>query len=507
MSSSFQQSNKRIVKNTAFMYLKLIVTILVGLYTSRVVLQVLGTSDFGLFNVVGGILAMFTVFSDSLGVATTRFLNVEMGKENGNLRTSFNINLILHFFIAISIVVLAEIIGLYYINNYLNVSPGKEEDAHFIFHVAVLTAFVGIVGTPYKGLFNAKEKFNLIAILEIINVIIRLILVITLKFSDGNNLKLYSIFIGFTTIDIFIFYIFYSHKKWEETVRWKFVREWQSYKSVLLFNNWNLLSTTSMMARSSGCDLLINYFFGTITNGAYAISKAINQYLISFAVNFEAASTPQIIQAYSSGANDRCTYLVNKLGRFNLLLFELMFFPLFVDMDFILRIWLGDVPEGTVLFCRLNLILAFVSLTGGGIVQYINASGKLKWFSTIFSILFLICIPLGYVLFQLGFASQTILILFIIADLLFRVIQLFLLRFLLNFDSYSYVKKAYSRPMIVLAFMTLVMYCLSQIFLEGILFSVIKILATLVLTLVVIFSVGLEKSERQAFLTYVKNKL
>lgn len=488
------------------MYVKLFTTVIIGLFTARIVLQVLGASDYGLFNVVGGILAMFTIFSNSLGVATTRFLNVEMGKIDGNLNKAFNINLALHIGIAILIFIIAEILGVIYINNYLNVAAGKEDDAMFIFQVSIITACIGIINTPYNGLFNAKEKFSFLACLEIANTVIRLLLVILLQYYHGNCLRLYGIFMSVTTIDSFIIYRIIARKQWNNIIKWNFDSNWRDYKDVLVFNNWNLLSTTSMIARTSGSDILINLFFGTITNGAYAVSKTVNNYLVTFASNFDAASTPQIIQSYTAGDEGRCKFLINKLGRINLLLFLLAFFPLYVRLDFILHLWLDEVPDNTLIFCQLNLILAYVSLTGGGIVQLINASGKLKWFSIEFSIFFLTCIPVGFLLFKLGAPAYVILLLFILADGLQRIIQLILAKTILHYDSLQYVKDAYTRPLLITVFMSGFMYAVGYLNITGIIQNLFIIAVTFILTLFMVYYVGLSTDERQVCITTIKQR-
>lgn len=206
-----------------------------------------------------------------------------------------------------------------------------------------------------------------------------------------------------TTANNFIIYHWFARKWWPEIMKLRVVKGWDNYKPVLSFGSWNLLTTISLMARNTGSDLIINLFFGTVTNGAFAISKTISAQVISFSSNFDGASAPQIIQSYNSGDMSRCNYLVNKMGRFSLLLFELVLFPLWIELDFILHLWLKVVPEGVLFLCKLNLILAAVALTCGGIIPLINGSGKIKWFNIEISLFYLICIPIGYYLFTSGF--------------------------------------------------------------------------------------------------------
>lgn len=500
-------SNKRIAKNTVFMYIRLFTTMLIGLYTSRVVLSVLGVSDYGLYSIVGGILAMFTFISGSLSAATSRFFNVEMGKPNGNLNRSFNINLILHICLAIIVLVLAETIGLWYVYNKLNIEAEKQGDAVFVYQISIITSCLGIVNSPYASLFGAYERFGFLAALDIVNTVIRLFLVIFMQFYDGNSLRFYSMIMCLTTLNTFVVYHWISAKDWPEIIRLKFVKGWNNYKEVLAFSNWNLLSTVALMIRSTGCDLIINSFFGTAVNGAFAISKTVNNYITTFSTNFDSASAPQIIQSYSAGKYERCNYLVHKLGRFCLLLFEIIFFPLYIELDFVLHLWLGDVPDGVLIFCRLNLILAAVALTCGGIVQVINASGKIKWFKINGSTFFILCVPVGYMLFKNGAPAYSMLILFIIADIFQRIIQLILMKTILGFDSWSYVKAAYFRPFLIALIMGLALWGYSYISIDSAAIKVLAILLCLLTTAIMIYIIGLTKGEKHKVIEFAKNKI
>lgn len=489
------------------MYARLFTTMFIGLYTSRVVLLVLGVSDYGLFSVVGGVLAMFTFISGSLGAATTRFLNVEMGKPDGDVNRSFNINLTLHIVLAAIIFILAETVGLWYVYTRLNVEPDKLGDAIFVYQISIVTACLGIINGPYSCLFSAFERFKFLAKFDIINNFIRLGLVILMQYYSGNTLRFYSVIMCLTTVNTFVIYHWIAARDWPEIIKLKFVRGWQNYKDILGFTNWNIFATMALMARSTGCDLVINSFFGTAVNGAFSVSKTINNYITTFSTNFDSASGPQIIQSYSSGDMQRCNYLVNKLGRFCILLFEFVFFPLYVELDFILHLWLKEVPDGVLIFCQLNLILAAVALTCGGLVQVVNASGKIKWFKLSAGILFILCVPFGILIYKIGAPSYSMLILFIIADIISRIIQLILLKKIIGFDSWRYVREAYTKPFIIAVIMSIYLVFVWQ-------FDVVSpwaklgiVFLTFGFTSLLIYKIGLTKGEQTKILNFAKNKL
>lgn len=494
-----RSANRRIAKNTAFMYVRLLTTMVIGLYVSRLALEILGVSDYGLFAVVGGVLAMFTFISNSLASATSRFFNTEMGKKDGDVNASFNINLLLHVCLAIIIFALAETIGLWYVYNRLNVEPGKLADAVFVYHISIITACLGIVNGPYQSLFAAHERFKFMAVMDIVNSLVRLGCILMLSLYHGDyTLRVYSIIFSLTTANTFVVYHWVAYRNWAHIIKYRFVGGWQRYREVLSFGGWNVLATMAYMVRSSGSDLLLNSFFGTAMNGAFAISRTVNQSIMSFTGSFDSASAPQIIQSYAAGDNARCTYLCNKIGRINILMFELLCIPLLIELDFVLRLWLGKVPDGAYMLTYLNIIVGGMSLTCGGIFNLINATGRIKWFKVNTSAFFIACIPIGYILFDNGYPAYSILVLFLVADVLQRGVQLYLMHRLLGFDSWRYAREAYGRPMVIGIIAAAGFYLHSFLIVESALESIATIGATAVLTILLIYGIGLTGDERAA---------
>lgn len=500
-------NNKRIFKNTIYIYIRLFVTLLIGLYSSRIVLQILGVSDFGIFNIVGGILTAFTFLTSSLSAATNRFFNTEMGKKDGDTCKIFNINQALHISFAFLVFILAETIGLYYIYHYLNIPNGKFTDALFVYHVSIITICLGIINEPYSSLFSAYEQFGFLSAFDVTNSFFRFVCIIALQYIPGNSLRLYAIIMGFTTINMFVIFHWLAHKKWPNTIRFKIILERDKYLEILSFSGWNLLSTVSFMARGTGSDLLFNYFFGTAVNGAYAISRSVNNYISTFSANLDTASAPQIIQSYEAKDYNRCYTLANQLGRFCLLLFELIFFPLYIELDFILHLWLGDVPNGVLKFCQYNLILAAVALTCSGFSQIINASGKIKWFKIIISAFFLVCIPIGYILFKAGYSPYSLLVLFTIADVIQRMVQMVLLKKILHFDALKYMREAWLRPFLIAVIMSLTLYVYSFLQISNNWTKVYSIIGCFILTSFLVYTLGLNTEEKKKLQNIIKSKL
>ena len=493
-------ANRRIALNTVYMYVRLVTLMAVGLYTSRLVLSVLGVSDYGIFAVVGGVMALFTFLSNALATATSRFLNTEMGR-GGDVNATFNINLLLHVALALLIFLLAESVGLWYIHSGLNVAPGRLDDALFVFQVSIFTTCLGIVASPFQSLFIAHEQFRFQMVVDVVNSFVRLGCILLLTLYDGSEaLRLYSLIFSLTSLNTLGIYYFLGRRRWPEIIRLRLVRGWARYREVLVFNNWNLLATLSYMARSSGSDIMLNAFFGTSVNVAFAIAKSVGGYVCEFSDKFDNASAPQIVQAYAAGDHGRVSFLVNKIGRANLLLFELMLFPLLIELDFVLGIWLEEVPPFVSELTVIYLWLGLVATSCGGLLPLIRAYGRIKWFQVELSACFLLCIPLGVGVLSLGYPATSLLYLFLVADLVHRSIQLYLLRRLVGFDAWCYVREAYLRPVASGAVMSILLLIYMEHPLSGVLAKCAVIFSTFLLTAALVWTIGLQPTERRKFL-------
>ena len=495
-------ANIRIARNTVVIYIRMAVTILVGLITSRLVLQALGASDVGIYSAVGSTVALISFITGALTATTVRFMNFEMGKPGGDTNRMFNICHVIHIGGALALFLLLESIGLWYIHHHLNVPPGKEADALFVFQVSTVVACLGIANVPFQSLFNVHERFATVAVVDIVNALVKLGLVIGLLYWKGNGLRLYAVLMSVTTWICFVVYRWLCRRNWPGIIRWKFVREPKAYKEVLVFNNYNLLSSASMIARSQGSNMLINAFFGTTVNAAYFYAGTVQNYVNQFIANFDTAAAPQITQGIGAGHADRSVALAERVCRICILLFLLLFFPLWSELDFILNLWLGaKIPAGTVLMCRWTLLVAAASATSAGLAQLINAYGRVRWYKIEFSVLYLLCLVAGWLLFRAGFPAYTIIVCFVAADLLSRVIQLILLHCQFDFKVGKFLKEAYLRPAIAAVVLIgwLVLYRLLP--LESAWAKIGGVVLTGCVTAAVLWFIGLKANERRSILS------
>lgn len=484
----------------------MIVSMLVGLYTSRLVLQALGVSDFGLYNVVGGIVVLCTVILSSLSVTTTRFINFEMGKPDGDVNKVFNVCNTVHIILAFIVLIFSEAIGIWYIENYLNIDPGKSGDAMFVFQVSIIVSCIGVTNVPYVSLFNAHENFLFSAIVNIGLMILQLLLVIILFYYDGNKIRAYAVMMSLSTLISFVIYHYYCYRYWQNTVKWRFVRDKNLYKQTLNYNNYNILSTASILGRSQGAALLINFFFNTSVNGAFAISRSVERFVLLLSTNYDKAAAPQIMQNYSLGNYERMTDIACNVGRYTILIMIAVVFPLYAEMGLLLKIWLGEVPSGALEFCNATLLVTFVSVTGAG-VSTVSDCDKIKTFKLIFSAMLLSCLPVGYVIFKLGAQPYFLLIMFAIMDAIWRCVHLILAKRILHFNSLRYVKEAYLPALKIGIILILVIWSNSFIVSQSVLWHLVRLLMVFSLSVFLVLKIGLTKSETQRLLYFIKSKI
>ena len=485
-------------------------TIVVGLFTSRLVLQALGASDVGLYSAVGSTVALVGVISGALAGTTVRYMNIEMGKPSGNPNRMFNICHTIHLGGAALILLLLESVGIWYIHTKLNIPPDKEADSMFVFQVSTVVACLGIANVPFYSLFTVYERFSTVAIVDIVNTLVKLALTLLLiLIKDSTNaLRLYAVMMSVTTWTSFIAYHLMGTHRWPEIVRWKWVRNWTEYKDVLTFSNYNLLLSSSLIARSQGSNMLINAFFGTTTNAAYFYASTLQNYVSQFVNNFDSASGPQITQNVGAGQINTAIRLARRSCRICLVLFLLIFFPLWSELVFLMGLWLGsNMPSETIIMARWTLIVAAIATTSAGQHQLISAFGRIKWYKIELAILYFLCLPVGYLLFINGAPAYTILVCFAVADIFNRIIEFTLLHLQFNFDVWGFAMHAYFRPLLISFIMISYLFAYKSIVWTTFWGHAAGFLLTLLVTTVVIGLVGFSGEERRRTLAFVNHKI
>ncbi|MDO9185599.1 MAG: hypothetical protein Q7W13_06280 [Bacteroidia bacterium] len=491
------KDNTKIVKNSGILYIKLGITSIISLFTSRIVLQSLGVSDFGLYSVVGGIVIMANILTPALVSTTFRYLAFEIGRENLNSANKvFNIGIILHIIFALVLFIFAETFGRYYIYNKLNIPIERLGDAMFVFHFSVLAIIFSIFSSPYQALIAAHEKFTVSAIIEIVSVILRLAIAIILFYYLGNRLRIYALLMAVSMAIPAILYMLYCYRKFTAIVLWNFQHEKSKYTEMLRFSGWMLLGGSASVGQVQGAALIINLFFGTILNASFGLANSINSIVLVFSKNLGQAAIPQITKSYSSGNTDRTMQIVCYISKYSFFLMLLPALPLLLETDFILKLWLKNVPEYTSIFCQLMIINALVNCLGAGIPTVIQAVGKIKYFQIIGSTISLLSLPIAYLFFKYGYPSFSILIVYIVSTFINVIVSQIILKKLINFDVKTFMKIAYLKIVYVVILVS-PLFFIRNLYPDNITRFLFLSIVSVIWFFIAVYIVGINTKERE----------
>jgi O-antigen/teichoic acid export membrane protein len=406
------QPAKRIVRNTGFLYGKMVITIFVSLYSTRLVLNALGIVDYGIYNLIGGIIALLSFVNSGMIVASGRYLSFYLGAgEKQKLNEVFSSSVVLHFIIGLIIVTALEIAGFFIFDGVLNIPFERIHTAKIIFQCMIVSTFFSINSVPYGASINSHENFLFEAMFGILESFIKLGIAILLITISGDKLILYAILIAAMTIIVRIIMGTYCHYKYEEcrtkirsNIKIKLLKE------MLAFAGWNVFSLFCYVVRTQGLAVVLNLFFGVVVNAAYGIANQVSGTLSSFSTNMIKAFLPQIFKSGGSGNNERMLRLSMLSSKLSIYLLALFAIPLFIEMPFVLNVWLKTVPENTIIFCRLILIIGFLQQPTMGLMAAITTVGNIKVYQLVTGTFQFLNLPIAYGLIKLGLPAYFVLI-------------------------------------------------------------------------------------------------
>lgn len=439
--SNVSVNNKRIAKNTLFLYFRTILIMLVTLYTSRVVLNTLGVEDYGIFSAVGGVVSVFTVLSGALTNAISRYITYSIG--NGNVRqlnnvfcTSVNIQILL----AIIIFVLCELVGVWFLNNKMTIPPERMIAANWVLHFSLLTFVVNLISVPYNACIIAHEHMIAYAYISIIDAILKLGVAYMLIVSPFDKLSIYGLLLFFSALAVRIFYGIYCKKHFEEC-KYRYVKDKGLFKEMLGFAGWNFFGNAAAVLNTQGINLLINVFFGVVANSARGIASQVDAAVNQFVVTFSTAVNPQITKSFAQGDLCRMNYLVCKGAKFSYFLLLIIAVPLIFEAESVLSVWLGTVPDGAALFLKLSLIGAMVNVLGNSGYTACIASGKIRKYSIVITLIGSLNFILTWIAYKMGATVETTYIIYIAVYAVLQIERLVLMKELLNFPIMMFVRE------------------------------------------------------------------
>ena len=441
MPTDNKEANKRIAKNTLMLYIRMFFTMAVSLFTSRVILQTLGVTDYGINNVVGGVVTMFSFLNGAMASATQRYLNVDIAQGNKeHLRTTFRTAMQIHVLIALAIFVLAETVGLWFVLNKLIIPEDRMYAAMWVYQLSILASMVGIISLPYDADIIAHERMSAFAYISMMDVILKLVIVYMLVISPFDKLITYSaLFLGVNLLDRFI-YNFYCKRHFEE-VNFSLKIEKQLFKEMSSFAGWSLWGNLAGVLFTQGLNMLLNMFFGPAVNAARGIAVQVQGVIQGFVANVQTAVNPQITKSYAQNNLPRMHKLMFASSKFCFYLLFLMVLPLSFEAHFVLQIWLGIVPDHTVWFLRLIMFIMLTETLANPYIVANQATGKVKLYQAICGGLLLMIVPIAYIVLKLGGNPESVYVVHGCIAIITQIARVYMMRNLIDLPMMEYFKK------------------------------------------------------------------
>lgn len=496
-------NNKRIAKNTLLLYFRMLLIMAVTLYTSRIVLATLGVEDFGIYNVIGGVVAMFSVISGSLSSAISRFITYELGNGNNErLKVIFSSSVVIQVCLALLICILAEIGGVWFLNNKMNIPIERMDAANWVLQCSIVTFMINLISVPYNAAIIAHERMKAFAYVSILEAILKLAVVFALYLSSFDKLATYAVLLVAVALIIRLIYGFYCKKHFEEC-KFHFVYDRSVLRDIGGFAGWNFIGSASAVLRDQGGNIVINLFGGPVVNAARGIAFQVNNAISGFVTNFMTALNPQIIKSYASGNRDYMMTLIYQGARLSFYMLLLLSLPILVNTHYILDLWLRNVPNHTVFFVQLVLIFAMSESISNPLVTAQHATGKIRNYQLIVGGLQLMNLPVSYVLLRMGIFPEMVIIVAIVFSQCCLAARLLLLRSMIGLSIRKYVMKVYLNVLIVTIISAIMPFFIGSQLEKSFMNFILLSLIAFICTGITIYYVGCNKTERQ----FISNKL
>ena len=482
---------KRIAKNTILLYFRQILIMAVSLYTVRVVLNVLGAEDYGIYNVVAGVVTMFGFLGK---------------KDFEHLKVTFSVTMQIYLLLSVIILLLAETIGLWFVNNKLVIPSERLTAANFIYQTAIISFLLTLLATPYMACIIAHENMNVYAYVSIVEASLKLIIVLILKRILNDKLIIYGILLAIVALINTSLYRIYCLVKYKEC-KLKIILDKELFKELFGYSGWNLFGASIGVVKNQIMNILLNIFFGPITNAARGIAAQVSNAVVSFGQNFSTAMRPQLIKSYANNDYENSLKFVYLGCKLTFFLMYILILPLAIEMDTVLTIWLKNPPAEAVLFTRLVLMDCLIDCISYQIMTLAQATGKIKLYQGVVGGTLLLNLPIAYIALKFGAPSYSVLLISIIITIVAAIVRLFIVRRLTVFSISTFLKKTIIPCLLVFIFSSILPLFLFYTMKSSYLRLFVIILSSVVSVLIFIFLVGLEKQEKKEFIVFLRGKL
>lgn len=451
MSNQTSDNNKRIAKNTLLLYFRMLFMMAISLFTSRVVLNTLGVEDYGIYNVVGGIVAMFGFINGSMSSATQRYITFALGKgDKSRSQTVFSTTLQIHTLIAGIIVLLGETVGLWFLYNKMQIPAERMDAAFWVLQASIISTVIMIISVPYNADIVAHEKMSAFAYISILEVMLKLAIVYMLVMFSFDKLILYAFLLLAVQILIRFCYSVYCNKHFEET---KYKRVWDKalFKEMTGFAGWSMFGNLSAVLFGQGLNMLLNVFFGPVVNAARGIAVQVQNAIQQFVGNFQMALNPQITKTYAKGELNEMHKLMFRSARFSFFLLFFLSLPVLFETDFILTVWLKTVPDNTIVFLRIMICTSLIYTLSNPLIVANQATGNVRRYQAVCGTILLMILPVSYICLRLGCPAYSVFVVHFLMESLTQMVRMFLLRPLIGIRIRDYFRYIYLPVLLVIA--------------------------------------------------------
>ncbi len=502
-------NSKRIAKNTVVLYARMIVIMLITLYTSRVILHALGASDYGLYNVVGGVVLMLGFLKTSLTSATQRFLSYEMGNPDSDkerLRNVFSLSLTTHFFVALLIVILAETVGLWFLNTHIQIPSGRETAANWIYQFSVISIALSMVTVPYHACVISHEKMSFFALVTIIDAVLKLAISYTIVITPNDRLVTYGFLMMLTNVlNLFLYWMFDKKHFSESNYRWF----WDTvlFKYIFSFSGWTIFGQLAVVGSTQGKSILVNIFHSVVANAAMGVAHQVNMAIVSLTSNFQTAFQPQLTKSYAAKDYDYFNKLLFGTSKISFFLLFIVSLPIMLNIDWVLSVWLIEVPQYAGTFCVFYIIASILNALATPLWIGIFATGNIKNYQLAVVFAYFTELFVIYLFFCAGFPPTTAFIIKVILNAIMVFIRLFFAhRRIECFSAWAYIKKVLS-PVIVSTLITMGIAFVLISFSHGIVMRLVLSFVVFLLSIIVAYFVGMSNSERLMVKSLINKKI
>lgn len=496
--SEVLSNNKRIARNTLFLYVRMLLVFFVNLFVVRIVLDSLGAEEYGLYNVVAGIVTVFSFLTSMMSSASLRFFSFELGR-NDKLRLNqfFNVTCWCYVLLALIVVVLAESLGLWFLQTKLSVPVGRESAVVLVYHLSIISFVSSILAIPFNSIIIAHECMDLYAYVGLLEVLFKLLIAFFVRFFDGDRFILYGFLLSFSSVLVSSFYICYVVIRFSEC-RIRLYWDKKYFKEIFSYSIWSLFGTISGICRDQGINILLNIFFGSVVNAARAIAFQVQSAINGFVVNFYKAVQPQITKYYASGKRQEMTLLIYRSSRFSFYLISFFAIPIFFEARYILLLWLKIIPDNTVFFVQLIMIISVIESLSHPLQTAISSTGKIKNYQIVTGFIYFLNLPISFLFLKFGFKPEVTMIIAIFLSILAHIIRIVFVNKLILMPVIDYIKNV-----VVQIFCVFVLSCFCPLLVTCLLpFGIVRFLTTTLLSaffsLLIVWFVGINKNERRS---------